>query len=158
MKGGEIDLHMHSTVSDGTDEPEKLISLVREAGIRVFSLTDHDAFKGCEIIKKALRDGDPAFITGVEFSCKDEKGKYHILGYGYDPSSEPVRAVVEHGHSIRMKKAAARIDCLKTEYGFEFSNEDVQAILSLDNPGKPHIANLMLKYGYAETKKEAFRN
>ncbi len=152
---GRIDLHMHSAVSDGSDPPQELISRVKEAGIGLFSLTDHDAAKGCGIIRSHLKEGDPAFINGVEFSCKDALGSYHILGYGYDPELPQISALVEKGHSLRMKKVTARLDFIKNEFGFGFSEEDRKELLSMDNPGKPHIGNLMVKYGYAKTKEEA---
>ena len=156
---GRIDLHMHSAVSDGTDLPQELLSRVKEAGISVFSLTDHDAIKGCEIIQ-AQREGSedaPVFLTGVEFSCKDEQGKYHILGYGYDPAAEAIRAVVEKGHALRMGKCRERLAFIQREFGFSFPQEEIDALLALDNPGKPHIGNLMVKHGYAETRKQAIK-
>ena len=146
---------MHSTVSDGTDTPALLLENVKAAGIGVFSVTDHDAVKAGKIIQGLLRDGDPLFIPGVELSCRDENGKYHILGYGFDPENEAVLKVVEQGHSLRMKKAAARLDFLKEEFGFTFPQEEIEALLALDNPGKPHIGNLMVKYGFADTKENA---
>lgn len=151
---------MHSSVSDGTDSPIELLSRVKEAGIAIFSLTDHDAIKGCEQILAELKSAEgeqPLFLTGVEFSCKDEQGKYHILGYGYDPAAQPIRAVVERGHALRMEKVRARLAFVQEEYGFIFPQEEIDAILAMDNPGKPHIGNLMVKYGYAETKKQAIR-
>ena len=153
-----IDLHMHSTVSDGTDTPEELLSRVREAGLDLFSLTDHDAIKGCAQILAVRKAGDPAFLPGVEFSCKDEDGKYHILGYGYDPETEPIHSVVALGHGLRMKKVQMRLDFLKERFGFDFPREEIQALLSLDNPGKPHIGNLMVKYGYAPSKEIAIKD
>lgn len=152
-----IDLHMHTTVSDGTDTPEEIISRVKEAGIDLFSVTDHDAVKGGSLVRSVLTPSDPRFIPGVEFSCKDEKGKYHVLGYGFDPDAPAIRAVVEHGHSLRMKKVTARLDFLKTRFGFAFPEKDISQLLALDNPGKPHIANLMVRYGFAETKEQAIR-
>ena len=151
----KIDLHMHTTVSDGTDTPEELLVKVKEAGIGLFSVTDHDAVKACGVLRSIMNSEDPCFVPGVEFSCKDEEGKYHILGYGYDPDAESILRVVEMGHSLRMKKVVARLDFLKSEFGFAFPAEDVERLLALDNPGKPHIGNLMVKYGYAETKEEA---
>ena len=85
---GKIDLHIHSTFSDGTDTPEQILEHAREIGLDLFSITDHDALKAGPVIRSLRKEGDPAFVTGVEFSCKDEKGKYHILGYGYDPEAE----------------------------------------------------------------------
>ena len=153
----QIDLHMHSTVSDGTDAPETLLRCVREAGLGLFSLTDHDAIQGCARIMAVRRPDDPVFVSGVEFSCKDEDGKYHILGYGYDPDTEPIQSVVALGHGLRMKKVQMRLDFLKERFGFNFREEDIQALLSLDNPGKPHIGNLMVRYGYAPTKEIAIK-
>ena len=157
MLEGKIDLHMHSTVSDGTDTPAQLLEKVRSENIAVFSVTDHDAVKTGPVIRALLSDNDPLFIPGVEFSCRDEGGKYHILGYGFDPESSGIQAVVERGHSLRMRKAAARLDFLKTEFGFSFPEEEVGKLLALDNPGKPHIGNLMVKYGFADTKENAIQ-
>lgn len=151
-----IDLHMHSAISDGTDTPAELLSCVRAAGIDVFSLTDHDAIDGCRQIKALLTPDDPQFLFGVEFSCKDACGKYHILGYGYDPDSPAIRSVVEAGHANRMKKLGLRLARLKEDYGIAFPAADVRALYALFNPGKPHLAKLMIRYGYAETIRQAF--
>ena len=150
-----IDLHMHSTVSDGTDAPQELLQRVREAGITLFSLTDHDAVKGCAMIRDIRADGDPEMLNGVEFSCKDELGKYHILGYRYDPESAAIREVVELGRGYRMKKVNARLAFIRDRFGFVFSEEDTERLLFLENPGKPHIANLMVQYGYAPDRTTA---
>ena len=155
---GRIDLHMHSTVSDGTDTPEQLMANVIAAGIGVFSVTDHDAVKSALIFRPVLRAGGPRFIPGVEFSCKDEQGKYHILGYGFDPVAVAVNAVVEHAHSLRMRKVQARLDFLRDEFGVCFPPEEIENLLAMDNPGKPHIGNLMVKFGFAGSMDDAISN
>ena len=154
---GKIDLHMHTTISDGTDSPQEILENVKAAGICLFSVTDHDAIKGSLQVVELLQDGDTGFITGVEFSCKDENGKYHILGYGYDSERKGIQDVVDLGHRYRMEKVQARLDFIKAEFGFSFSDEDLEKLLSLDNPGKPHIGNLMVQYGYVKTKEDAIR-
>ena len=154
----KIDLHMHSRVSDGTDSPLELLGKVRDAGLEVFSLTDHDAIKGCAEIRSNIKAGDPRFITGAEFSCRDELGKYHILGYGFDTQAGAMPEFIEDSHNTRMKKIEARLAFLKSEMDIEFPEEERKTLLALDNPGKPHIANLMVKYGYAESKELAFQN
>ena len=151
----KIDLHMHSTVSDGTDEPQEIIAKVRKAGITLFSVTDHDAVKQSDMVSACLRENDPKFITGVEFSCKDERGQYHILGYGYDPKCRAITDIVEIGHSFRMNKLHARLAFLRSEFRFEFPDEELQKLYDMDNPGKPHIANMMIRLGYAESRSEA---
>ncbi len=152
---GIIDLHMHTAFSDGTDTPGELIGKVKAAGITLFSVTDHDSAEAGRVIPGLLGEGDPSFITGAEFSCKDEDGKYHILGYGFDPGSGPVVGVVKRGHDFRMKKLRERLDFLKSEFGFSFPEEETARLYSMSNPGKPHIGNLMVKMGYAGTKDEA---
>lgn len=154
----KIDLHMHTTVSDGTDTPAEIIGRVKDAGITLFSVTDHDAADGGAVIEKTLKKGDPAFIYGVEFSCRDEDGRYHILGYGYDPKADSVRELINTGHIHRMNKLKQRLEFLSEQYGFDFSDTDKKTLFSLDNPGKPHIANLMVKYGYAKSKEDAIEN
>ena len=148
---------MHSRVSDGSDTPQELLLRVKAAGIGIFSLTDHDAVKGCSVIRRLLDAGSPRFICGVEFSCKDEEGKYHILGYGCDPDSVPVQRVVSRGHMLRIRKVMARLDFLKKEFGFSFDPRDIADLMAMDNPRKPHIGNLMVRYGYAETKEKAIK-
>ena len=152
---GIIDLHMHTAFSDGSDTPEEIVGKVKAAGIALFSVTDHDSADVWRVIPGLLREGDPSFITGVEFSCKDEGGKYHILGYGFNPESAPVVGVVKRGHDLRMKKLQARLDFLKDEFGFSFPEEEISLLYSMSNPGKPHVGNLMVKLGYAKTKEEA---
>ena len=153
----KIDLHMHTVISDGTDQLEELIRKVREAGIDLFSVSDHDSIRAGSEMPALLEKAEhaPAFIRGVEFSCKDELGKYHVLGYGYDPDAPAINEAVEHGHALRMEKTQARLEFLKEEFGFEFPTEEIEALLARDNPGKPHIADLMIKYGYAKEKSQA---
>lgn len=152
-----IDLHMHSTISDGTDTPEALLAQVLRAGIDLFALTDHDAIMGCQTICTLRGGQDPLFITGAEFSCRDEEGQYHILGYGYDPEAKPIRDLVALGHGYRMNKVLARLDFLRQRFGFVFPEEELAQLLAMANPGKPHIGNLMVKYGYAASKEQAIK-
>lgn len=146
-----IDLHLHTVVSDGTDTPEELLAKVKAQGIQMYSITDHDAVLGCRETLAFLQEDDPLFITGVEFSCRDDLGKYHILGYGYDPDAEPIRRVVETGHRYRMEKVKGRIRLLQEREGISFSDDEIRGLLALDNPGKPHIGILMVRHGYAPT-------
>jgi len=155
-----IDLHIHTTVSDGTDTPEEIINKVRAAGIDMFSITDHDAIDGAVEVSKitAKDDYTPVFIKGIEFSCRDSFGKYHILGYDYDETKAEFTDVVKWSHEMRISKVKARIEFLKSEFGFSFSKDDIQKLFQNSNPGKPHIAKMMIKYGYASSVKEAFNN
>ena len=153
----KLDLHMHTTISDGTDTPKELLHVVKKAGITCFSITDHDAIEGAALMQDLLSPGDPMFIPGVEFSAKDELGKYHILGYGFAPSSPAMQKLVEKGHDNRMTELRSRLAALKEECSIVFPEEELEKLLSLPNPGKPHIGNLMVKYGYAPDRNHAIR-
>ena len=146
-----LDLHLHTTASDGSYTPAVMLSRVKEAGIGLFALTDHDTVKGCREIAALLTDGDPFFLTGAEFSCKDEEGKYHILGYGFDPDAASVTGLIKLGHGYRVAKALARLEFLKNEFGFVFTDAEIDELFRKNSPGKPHIGALMVKHGYAES-------
>lgn len=153
----KIDLHMHTRVSDGTDDPSEMISRAKEAGLDLFAVSDHDEMKGCGIVLSLRREGDPRFLCGVEFSCKDEEGQYHILGYGHDPDAAPLRAAADKGHGYRLSKLVTRVQKLEEMFGFTFPEEEIRKLLSLDNPGKPHLGNLMVALGYAPDRSTAIR-
>ena len=68
-----------------------------------------------------------------------------------------MKNVVKRGHDFRMAKLSARLDFLKKEFGFSFPDDEIQKLFSMNNPGKPHIGNLMVKLGYAPTKDEAIK-
>ena len=150
-----IDLHIHSTISDGTDTPEEILEHVRETGLDVFSVTDHDSILAGKKIAPLLVKDDPLFISGVEFSCRDQNGQYHILGYGYDPEAEAIKRMVEKGHASRIEKVKGRLQFLRDQFGFDFTEEEIKELLSKNNPGKPHIAALMIQHKYASDVKEA---
>ena len=156
-EGGLVDLHIHTVESDGTDTPEEVLEKVCLAGITTFAICDHDTLASCIKMAELIghKTGLPRFIRGVELSCEDEQGKYHILGYGYDLSRGNMARLVQRTHEMRMRKLESRLVKLKSEYGFTFSEEDVEWLRSQNNPGKPHIGNLMVKYGYAPTRSEA---
>jgi len=147
----KIDLHMHTTISDGTDTPSEIISVVRREGISLFSVTDHDAVMGCGMVREILTDDDPLFISGAEFSCRDTKGKYHILAYGYENLSPKITDMMMARHAARLEKVRMRLDALREDFGIIFSKEDIDKLFKNKNPGKPHLANLLIRYGYADT-------
>ena len=105
------------------------------------------------MIRKLRKEGDPVFVTGVEFSCKDENGKYHILGYGYDPEAQAVQSLVEKSHSFRLEKVHARLAFLRDEYGFVFPEKEIEDLFALENPGKPHLGNITAGSDYHGSNK-----
>lgn len=165
----KIDLHMHSTHSDGSDTPEELLEKIRENQIDCFALTDHDAFGGCREIMEMLVPGDPLFIPGVEFGCKyptsDEltqeqniilKGKYHILGYQYDMKQPVIQKMVQEAHDIRMNKMYDRFQFLIDKYHYRFEQEHIEKMKEYSNPGRPHFAKMLVKLGLVSDYQMAY--
>lgn len=150
------DLHLHSNVSDGTDSPAELLNKVRQSDIDIFALTDHDAYLGCQEISGLLVPGDPLFLSGIELSCADEGGKYHILGYGFDTYGQFIQEAVEITHDARREKALNRLHFLEAQLGISFSGQEVQTLMENKNPGKPHIVRLLLDKGCIREKAEGF--
>ena len=168
LKPGEIDMHMHSTASDGTDSPGQLALKAREAELTFFAITDHDTYDGCAEAEKALAEQKPSFgaggeekpltfVRGIEFSCRDEYGKYHILGYAFHKGAPEIRAIMKEGHEGRIAKTLGRIGYLKEKYNIIISEEEKAAILANRNPGKPHIGRLLVEKGYAPDINTAIR-
>ena len=157
-----IDLHMHTDFSDGADSLEELVKKVQAAGIELFSVTDHDTIKATARLQEmAAKQGAgklPAFIPGVELSCEDDKGKYHILGYAYGETAQPLKMLIAKTHMIRMEKLENRLEYIKDHFGIVFPEEEERALYRMNNPGKPHIAILLIKHGFAGTMQEAMDN
>lgn len=149
-----IDLHMHSSFSDGSDSAEELISCIQKKSIAVFSLTDHDTLEGClkvaDLVPKSVR-----FIYGIEFSCKTSCGKCHILGYDYNPSHNSIRRIIMQGKELRRVKFQTRLDYLEQVHGIVFSEEVLKRLCKLESVGKPHLARELVNLGMAETITEA---
>ena len=103
----QIDMHMHSTSSDGKDTPAQLWEKIKALGIKTFALTDHDAIDGVkdmEHLVSSEKDGSARFIRGIEFSCKTQVGKCHILGYRYDWHNEFFISILAKGAALRSQK------------------------------------------------------
>lgn len=154
----KIDLHLHTTASDGSDTPSELIAKAKDAGISVISVTDHDTIAGClEAVK--LADDGIKVVTGIEFSCHhygERDFDCHILGYGFDPESEALLSAIGHGREMRLYKLEARLVYLKDTFGIEFTDEEKAWLRSLNSVARPHIARLLIKHGLAADVDEAF--
>ncbi|MCR5370692.1 MAG: PHP domain-containing protein [Clostridium sp.] len=151
------DLHMHSTFSDGTDQPKEIIRKLQEREITTFALTDHDTMAGCDEMEKAVPEG-MTFFRGIEFSCRSEAGKCHILGYAYDPASKAMHAAISEGERLRDKKFYERLDHLKAQHNIVFNSEEMGWLLSRTSVGKPHIASLLIKRGLAASVQDAINS
>jgi predicted metal-dependent phosphoesterase TrpH len=151
-----IDLHTHSTYSDGTDKPSELINKALAAGITIIGLTDHDSIGGWQEATASLRPGI-SLVPGAEISCQTTDGiSVHILGLLFDSSNSELMNTLEktrenrHG---RMEKIIARIN----EAGIDITMSDVLAELSDGATlGRPHLADALVKKGVVASRDEAF--
>ena len=152
----KIDLHTHTTYSDGTDNPSELINKALAAGITIIGLTDHDSISGWQEATNALRPGI-SLVPGAEISCQTLDGiSVHILGLLFDSSNSELMNTLkktrENRHS-RMEKIIARIN----EAGIEITMNDVLAQLSDGATlGRPHLADALVKKGVVASRDEAF--
>ncbi len=149
-----IDLHMHSTASDGTDTIPQLLGKLREAGITTFAVTDHDTMNGSREME-ALVPSDMHFIRGIEFSCITPAGKCHILAYGCDWDHEAFQAVLEEGKALRRNKLERRLNFLKDNFNIVLTEEDMAILHKSGSVGKPHLGNLLAAKGLAPDKNAA---
>ena len=148
----KIDLHLHTTASDGSDTPSELLALAKEVGLTVISVTDHDTLAGCiEAIK--IPQNDVKIITGIEFSCHhygECDFDCHILGYGFDIDSPDLLSAIAHGREMRLFKLESRLKYLESCIGIKFNEEELSWLHSLNSVAKPHLAELIVKRGLAD--------
>ncbi|MDF1536265.1 MAG: PHP domain-containing protein [bacterium] len=150
-----IDLHTHSTASDGKLSPSALMAHAAEAGIEVIALTDHDTLSGLAEARQAAGKLGIEFIPGIEISAEYNPGTMHMLGYFVDPGDESLMETLawlrggrDDRNRIILKKLA--------ELGCPMDWDEVAALAGGESMGRPHIANAMLARGYVSTFTEAF--
>lgn len=148
-----VDLHMHSTYSDGSDHVEELYHNVIKVGIDIFALTDHDTIAGIAPMQKQIK-APVRFIPGIEFSAITKYREAHILGYDYDPSNQTFLAAIDEGVQKRRAKLDHRLDYLKEQFDIAFAPADLAYLYSLNAAAKPHLARMLMKYGYCSTISE----
>jgi predicted metal-dependent phosphoesterase TrpH len=151
-----IDLHTHTTFSDGTDTPTQLINKALAAGITTIALTDHDSISGWQEATTALRPGI-CLVPGAEVSCQTLDGiSVHILGLLFDSSNTELIETLEKTRENRfgrMEKIIAKIN----EAGIEISMSEVLEQLSDGATlGRPHLADALIKKGVVASREEAF--
>ncbi len=151
-----IDLHIHTTASDGSDSPALLLKNLKKAGITTFSITDHDTVDGA-LEMEQLVTPDFRFIRGIEFSCETPAGKCHILGYNYDPNDPVFQAALSEGAALRQEKLLSRLRYLEETLGITFTEAERSWLQALRSPGKPHFGKLLVDRGIAATIDEAIQ-
>jgi predicted metal-dependent phosphoesterase TrpH len=160
-QGGGIDLHIHSTASDGTLSPSEILQLASRSGLRAIAITDHDTVDGS---RQALECGIPEdlhFITGVEISTQlalgpDSGDSLHILGYGIDPHHSELKQALNKFQQVRMERIQRILHRLR-KLDIPLTMEQVTAEVGEGAAGRPHVASAMIKAGAVADIDEAFQ-
>ncbi|WAL97694.1 PHP domain-containing protein [Streptomyces sp. Je 1-369] len=152
-----IDLHTHSTASDGTDTPAELVRNAAAAGLDVVALTDHDTTRGYAEAKKALSELSTGLtlVTGAELSFKLNGMGLHMLAYLFDPEEPELARECELVRDDRVPRAKAMIEKLQG-LGVPVTWEQVARIAGDGSVGRPHIAEALVDLGVVPTVSDAF--
>jgi predicted metal-dependent phosphoesterase TrpH len=155
-----VDLHIHTTASDGTFTPEQVISHAHQLRLKAIAITDHDTVAGS---KEALGSGVPpslGFLTGVEISATPPpfypgSGSFHLLGYSIRLDDPNLNRTLEKLQQARKNRNPAIINRLN-ELGISITLDEVRKEAGVGQLGRPHIAQLMVKKGVVASINEAF--
>lgn len=152
---GPIDLHTHSSVSDGTETPAELIGAAAEAGMGTVALTDHDSTAGWAEATAAAQATGVGLIPGMELSTRRGWASVHLLGYLFDPTDEALLAETTRIRVDRMTRAETMVDRIAHDYELEWAD-----VLAETTPGatvgRPHIADALVARGHVRDRGEAF--
>lgn len=149
-----LDLHMHSTASDGTDTPGTIVTKCKKLNLQLAAVTDHDTIDGQKEAIETARKLKTNYITGIEFSVKHE-GELHLLGYGIDIHNKELVKNLEILRESRIKRVEDIVARLQ-ERKIKISMEDIIRNAKGNSIGRPHIALAMIEKGYVSNFAEAF--
>lgn len=150
-----VDLHTHTTASDGTDTPEELVRHAREADLAAVAVTDHDTVSGLDEAVRTGRELGVEVIRGCELSTASEKGEIHILGLWLPADIGPLGEKLAYLRRMRGERNARIVDRLH-ELGVDISMEEIRAEARGDAVGRPHIAAVLVRRGFCPDARAAF--
>jgi Predicted metal-dependent phosphoesterases (PHP family) len=152
-----IDLHLHTYYSDGTMSPEELVSLAASRGVDTIAITDHDGISGLHEAMEAGQKLGVRVFPGIELSAEDDKGVFmHILGYCFDAENKELKNELEIIRQKRVERNEKLLSALH-EIGCNITQEDLKLRKGQDFVGKPIFAMALMKKGYIDHPKEAFK-
>lgn len=150
-----IDLHTHSTASDGTDAPEEVVAQAAAAGLDVVALTDHDTTSGWGAAAEAAIAHGIDLVPGMEISCTAFGVSVHLLSYLHDPGDQTLLRELAHARESRGSRARRIVDRLGREMPLTW--DDVRGVVAEGaTVGRPHIADAMVARGIVADRGEAF--
>lgn len=152
-----IDLHQHSTFSDGTDNVEELMKKNKAVGVKVMSITDHDNNQSVLIAKDLANDIGLTYFSGIEFSTDYNGESVHILCYGYDADDKIIHNLIEESIKLRHKRVDLRLQKLEDEFSINLGKDIIKKINDAPNPNKMMIANVLKDFGYGSSCEEIIK-
>lgn len=151
-----IDLHCHSTASDGALAPAQLMARAHERGVTHLALTDHDTLNGLEEAGSAARNLGMTLIAGIELSCVWQRQTIHVVGLDFDPLQPAFLAAVkaqEESRWLRADAIAQRLSALRVEDLLARATAQAEG----DVPGRPHFARVLVEAGIVKDMAQAFQ-
>lgn len=154
MVATRIDLHTHSSCSDGTDTPEQLMVLAAQTGLDVIALTDHDTFTGLAEASKMVPKCGVSLVPGVEISTSHQGITAHLLAYLPDLKSQVLPGLFKKTVQARQQRMREMVQRLSADFDISYPAVAEQAGSS--PLGRPHVADLLVKVGYFPNRSAAF--
>jgi 3',5'-nucleoside bisphosphate phosphatase len=153
-----IDLHTHTTVSDGTDTPAQLVNKAIAQGLSTLAITDHDAIAGWQSAIQTLR-GNLQLVLGAEISCLTKEGiSVHMLGLLFDGTNQPMLELLENTRDERLPRMRKMINLMQAD-GIDISISDVEAAMPAGaTMGRPHLADALVAKKIIKSRDEAFQD
>jgi predicted metal-dependent phosphoesterase TrpH len=155
MQRGYVDLHIHTTASDGLLNPEQVVEFAKEAGLRAISITDHDTINGYLAARKKAEELDIELIPGVELSTTYKGDDFHLLGFLIDCQNPEFLKKINSFQEERRVRGEKMVEKLN-ELGLDLSIDTVRRIAGNSSVGRPHLADALLKEEFVHTYDEAF--
>jgi hypothetical protein len=156
-----VDLHCHSTASDGVLAPAVLVARAHQRGIRLLALTDHDTLEGLDEAHRTAAELDMQLVNGIELSCTWGGATIHVLGYAFERDAPALREAIEALHHGRWQRAE-EIDRRLAAKGMPGALDGARAVQqelgdSGNAPARPHFAEFLVRAGHVRDRAEAFR-
>lgn len=150
-----LDLHLHTTFSDGTLTPEETVNAAAERGVTLIAITDHDEVGGIAPAQAVATARGVEVISGVEINTDVGKENVHILGYGFPPEDPDLLKGLARLREMRLERFDRILDRLHT-LGYPLERDRVLAIAGKGSVGRPHIARALVEAGHVADMNEAF--
>lgn len=151
----KVDLHTHSTFSDGRLSPTELVDLAVEQGVSLFALTDHDTLDGLPEARQRAQSHQLSFLNGVELSTQWNGIPLHMVALNFDPDNQALLSIVNDNQLIRLDRAR-RIADLLVKQGLPDLYDEAVALAGTSQLGRPHFASLMVEKGLVKDANKAF--